>query len=228
MKPYDDDTLEADLRAAIDAGDAEQIQALGAEVDRRQQPRTLPSLHSSALWYASVGVPVFPIRVGLKKPLPKCKECWEIDCPGPEACRHELCHGLKDATTDQSRVDDWWTRMPEANIGLATGHRFDVVDIDGPLGQKSRAARWDDIFGSIDGDSIAKVLTPRPGGMHIYVPPTGDGNAAGIVPGVDYRGIGGYVLAPPSAIHPGTKDHPGTYQFLGTPSLTAAQHSMAS
>jgi bifunctional DNA primase/polymerase-like protein len=26
------------------------------------------------------------------------------------------------------------TRHPQANVGLATGHRFDVLDVDGPAG----------------------------------------------------------------------------------------------
>jgi hypothetical protein len=41
------------------------------------------------------------------------------------------------------------------------------------------------------------VYTPR-GGRHLYVAPSGDGNAANFRPGLDYRGAGGYVVAPPS------------------------------
>ena len=43
-------------------------------------------------------------------------------------------HGVKDATTNRARILAWWTRHPQANIGLATGHRFDVLDVDGPAG----------------------------------------------------------------------------------------------
>jgi hypothetical protein len=38
-------------------------------------------------------------------------------------------------------------------------------------------------------------------GFHWYVKPTGVGNRAGVLPGVDFRGRGGYVLGPPS-VHP--------------------------
>jgi hypothetical protein len=45
------------------------------------------------------------------------------------------------------------------------------------------------------------VSTPR-GGQHIYLEPLGGGNLAGVIPGIDYRGAGGYVLAPPSVLVP--------------------------
>lgn len=219
MTPLTLAEAEQDLTAAYLDGNPERIAAAEALVDKLDVPKAAPTLASAALWYVEQGFPVFPILVGRKIPSPKCVACKDKGCPGPEACGHELCHGFKDATTDRATVADWWTRFPHANIGLATGHLFDVVDVDGPLGQASRAKHWDDIFGQIDADAVAKVLTPRPGGMHLYVPPTGDGNSTSIVAGVDYRGLGGYVLAPPSVIAAGGKDHPGTYRFLGTPSL---------
>ena len=46
-------------------------------------------------------------------------------------------HGLKEATTNRARVLAWWTQQPQANIGLATGHRFDVLDVDGPTGAQA-------------------------------------------------------------------------------------------
>lgn len=202
MTPYTLKDAEQALRAALDTGDTDQITAAEALVDKLERPQPKASLPAAALWYAEQGIPVFRLLPGRKHPFPGS-------------------HGLHDATTDTSQVVEWWTATPEANIGIATGHRFDVVDIDGPLGQKSRAEHWDDIFAQIDADQVAKVLTPRPGGMHIYVPVTGVGNSQGIVTGVDYRGNGGYVVAPPSVIHAGGKDHPGHYRFLGTPDLAA-------
>jgi hypothetical protein len=187
-----------------------------AEADETKEP---PSLHSAALWYVERGIPVFALRPGRKQPLASCPACRGDQCNHPDECGHDQCHGLLDATTDLERINRWWEALPTANIGLATGVRFDVVDVDGPVGQKSRAEHWDDIFAKVDADSIAKVLTPRPGGMHIYVPVTGDQNGTNIVPSVDYRGKGGYVLAPPSVIAPGANDSPGPYRFLGTPAL---------
>lgn len=164
-----------------------------------------PPLVSAALWYATQGHPVFPCEVGGKRPLTR--------------------HGFKDATTSIDAIRRWWDLMPEANIGLPTGIRFDVVDIDGQLGQETRAKHWCDgrpgcekkcrhgLFGQMDAAAIGKVSTPRDGGMHIYLPPTAEGNAASALPGIDYRGVGGYVIAPPSVTPI------GRYSWLGTPSL---------
>lgn len=198
MRPLDLNTLETQLRAAIDRDDAAEISRLGDLIDRheRDNPKPAVTLGSAALWYASVGLHVFPLRAGSKIP-------------------HPRTHGCKDATTDSAQILQWWTEIPDSNIGIATGHLVDVVDIDGVVGQQSRTCHWDDMFAAIDHDKVAVVMTPRPGGMHIYVPAQGEGNSAGIVPAVDYRGTGGYVVAPPSVISDGA--NPGTYTFLSAP-----------
>src|SRR5262245_49991368 len=67
---------------------------------------------SAALSYAARGWPVFPCRPRAKEPLTQ--------------------HGCKDATTDPHQITQWWTRWPEANIGIATGmaSRIIVIDVD--------------------------------------------------------------------------------------------------
>ncbi|MGI8936894.1 MAG: bifunctional DNA primase/polymerase [Iamia sp.] len=130
-----------------------------------------------ALGYAGLGWPVLPLRPRAKVPTTP--------------------HGLRDATTDPDVLRGWWERWPAAGIGLTTGHAFDVLDIDGGVDVWDRfegAAPHDewDVTGPI-------VLTAR--GIHIYVAATGRGNRAGLLPSVDWRGRGGYVVAPPS-VHP--------------------------
>jgi hypothetical protein len=190
MKPYTAADAETELRAAIDRDDLEAIKRLEKVVDDLDVHPAPVSLHSAALYYASVGLHVFPLSPGSKIPF-----------KGSGGCR--------DATTDAERINAWWTGNPNANIGIATGHLVDVVDIDGFEGQASRAKNWETNFAAIDTDALAKVVTPRPGGMHIYVPATGDGNSAGIYAGIDYRGLGGYVVAPPSI------NEQGSYRFFG-------------
>lgn len=200
MKPYSMDDAEADLHNAIRADDTDEATRLGHLVDKLDEAergtRSIATLHQSALYYASCGLKVFPLSPGTKIPFKGSRGCL-------------------DATTDPDRINAWWTATPDANLGIATGHLVDVVDVDGVVGQKSRAEHWDNVFARIDSDSIGKVLTPRAGGMHLYVPATGQGNAASIVPSVDYRGAGGYVVAPPS------RTDVGAYRWLGTPDLAA-------
>lgn len=191
MKPYTLDQAEADLTAACATGDPVAIAAAAEAVDKLDIKAPTPSILAAALWYAEQGLKVFPLQPRAKIP-------------------HPGTRGFKDATDDADVIRAWWERMPNSNLGLATGRMVDVVDIDGLLGQTSRAQRWE-IFEPLH--VIAKVTTPRAGGMHLYVPAAGVGNKAGLLPGIDYRGRGGYVVAPPSV----TDD--GVYQFITPPRL---------
>jgi hypothetical protein len=74
-------------------------------------------LHEAALTYAHQGIPVFPLAPGTKVPLISAQHGGR---------------GLHDATTTLSRINAWWKACPDANVGLRTGIRFDVVDLDGP------------------------------------------------------------------------------------------------
>lgn len=154
------------LMAEMDAVDDERASRL-AEPEARLQ---------AALWYAQQGLRVFPIRPGDKRP-------------------HQGTRGLIDATDDHEQIHAWWKRWPESNVAIATGHLVDVVDIDGPEGQRSRLKHWDDYNGL---DLVGVSLTPRAGGMHLFISATGRRNGTALDPGIDYRGAGGYVVAPPS------------------------------
>jgi hypothetical protein len=135
---------------------------------------------AAALRYASQGVPVFPLAPRSKFPLISAANDG---------------HGLHDATTDAAQIQAWWTAHPNANIGLRTGVAFDVIDLDSEAAvdalESARAGR----------DRISGPVVATGKGFHYFVLPTGLGNRAGVLPGVDYRGAGGYVVAPPS-VHP--------------------------
>jgi hypothetical protein len=104
-------------------------------------------------------------------------------------------HGVRDATTNRARVLAWWTRHPQANIGLATGHRFDVLDVDGPEG--THAIR--ELAAEHGLHSSGPLVRTGGGGWHFYLAPTGLGNVHPTgLEHVDWRGRGGYVVAPPS------------------------------
>ena len=180
------DELETALHAAWALGDAEKAGEIGAQIDALPQPPAV-SVLSAALWYAQQGLHVFALSPNSKIP-------------------HKGTRGCKDATSDEPTIRAWWDRWPDSNVGIATGHLVDVVDIDGATGQQSRAQNWP-MFAGLT--VIGTVLTPRPGGMHLYVPANpAVGNGAGLLPNVDYRGNGGYVVAPPS------RTEQGSYRWL--------------
>lgn len=152
------------------------IVRLDAEDEAKHARLTAPeALAQAAAWYASQNIPVFPLQPRDKRPMPGSR-------------------GFKDATTDLEIIHEWWTTTPTANIGMPTGHMFDVIDVDGPDGYRSLADLRD--AGALP-PILGKVITPR-GGQHLYTPPTGDGNTTAVWPGIDYRGAGGYVVIPPS------------------------------
>jgi hypothetical protein len=116
-------------------------------------------------------------------------------------------HGVTDATCNRARILAWWTRHPQANIGLACGHAFDVLDVDGPAG--AQALR--ELAATHGFQSSGPLVRTGGGGWHFYLTPTGLGNLhpQGLEH-VDWRGRGGYVVAPPSRHASG---HP--YQWAG-------------
>lgn len=194
--------------AAGDDAEADRLEALIDEADSAP-----PRLTEAAGLYASWGWPVFPLKA-------PCGPTGCGKCAGGTLCakRPASRHGFKDATTDADRIFAWWSRHPRSNIGLATGHAFDVIDVDGcggPSGHpvagvwalhklEREAAEHVNERGVADGrgrlpDCHGRAMTAS-GGVHLYVRASGRGNKAALRPGIDYRGLGGYVVAPPSTL----------------------------
>lgn len=142
---------------------------------------------TAALAYARHGIPVLPVHT----PAPGGCSCAQAACDRPG--KHpRLRHGLTDATTDPRRIEMWWARWPEANIGLRTGVVMDVADIDSVEG-------WHSLRHLLAGAlPTGPQVRTGGGGWHFWFAPTGYGNRVRLLAGVDWRGAGGYVLAPPS------------------------------
>ena len=162
---------------------------------------TADLMHQWAQWYAAEGWPVLPLHVPTSYGAKDGPDRAECSC-GKGSCRSQGKHprtpdGLDAATTDPATVSQWWGRWPGANIGLRTGVCFDVLDMDGMDALDALdAAAPDDAGDTIRGP---RALTGR--GIHYYIAPTGEGNRASLVvkgSGLDWRGAGGYVVAPPS------------------------------
>lgn len=170
-------TAEDHLRQALDLGDPRWIDVACREVDEADHAPTGYSMLQAALYYASIGLHVFPLSPGSKLPLKESR-------------------GFEDATTDPAQLRRWWKEDDTRNVGIATGHLVDVIDVDG----YEALCTWVKLEDTPP--VLGVVSTPREGGLHYFIPATGMGNRAGLAKGVDidYRGIGGYVVAPPSRL----------------------------
>lgn len=132
-----------------------------------------------AFWYAQKGLSVIPIVPGDKRPLGKWAQ-YQRERAAPE------------------QIKKWWTDTPDANVGIVTGEISDlaVIDIDSEEGQQNIEQYLPEQF-------LAPTVTTPRGGKHYYCKHTpGIGNKVGVIPGTDFRGEGGYIVAPPS--HNGT------------------------
>jgi hypothetical protein len=112
--------------------------------------------------------------------------------------------GFKDATTDRDQIIAWWTKWPDANIGIRTGEASNlvVIDVDAKPGKHGAAtlAALEEESGSLP--ETATVLTSGHGRhyyfTHAFMASTGVG-ALGL--NIDVQSDGRYVVAPPS-VHP--------------------------
>lgn len=157
-------------------------------------------LLTAARWWASLGVPVFPLHHPIDQDDDLACSCGRGPaCPSP--AKHPLTpNGLNDATTDLEQIDRWWHRWPQANIGLRTGVTFDLLDIDGPTG----FSELEHLTSALGGEpeAIAVCESGRAdGGRHYFVQPAGRKALAGgrtSPAGIDVKGDGGYVVGAPS------------------------------
>lgn len=155
-------------------------------------------LPAAAARLADAGVPVFPCVPSGKRPLVE--------------------HGFHEASTDARQVASWWRLWPTANIGVPTGAAsgIDVVDVDRKAAGSGFAAFDRARRAGLATGWAALVRTPS-GGMHAYYPadpdrPQPSWQAARAH--VDFRGTGGYVLVPPSAVAM-VGDLRGRYELIG-------------
>jgi hypothetical protein len=140
--------------------------------------------------YAALGFPVVPMHT--PRPGGRCS-CPDQACLDPG--KHPRLRGWTQlATTDPAVVGEWWRRWPQANLALATGRRFDVLDLDGDQGVEALRA----VLSITPTEHPGPVARTGGGGWHLLYAPTGLGNRVGVLPGMDWRGRGGLVVAPPS------------------------------
>jgi hypothetical protein len=133
---------------------------------------------AAALELCRRGYAVFPCSATTKRPLTK--------------------HGFHDASKDEEQVVHWWRQYNKALIGLPTGevNNLLVLDVD------TKAGDVDEVIEQLEQECDARFRGPRVAtlhhGRHVYF--SDDARirigAGRFRPGVDWRGRGGYVIAP--------------------------------
>ena len=150
----------------------------------------------AALAYAACGWLVLPVHT----PLEEGCSCGG-DC-GASAGKHPRTrHGLKEANRNLDLIWKWWRRWPDANIGILTGResRIVVLDVDARHDGERSLEVLEATY-----DRLPPTLTAHSGGggRHLYFQHPGGHMTTsaqlGGLSGLDIRGDGGYIVAPPS------------------------------
>lgn len=146
--------------------------------------------------YAASGWPVFPTH-GIQNGRCSCNSA--CSSPGKHP---RIKGGLTQATTDHAVIERWFRRWPTANVAIRTGKEAGLVVVDVDPDHGGLASLRELIKDNAPLPPTMTVATGS-GGLHFYFQHPGDEihNSAGtrLGPGLDVRGDGGYVIAPPSA-----------------------------
>jgi putative DNA primase/helicase len=187
------------------------------ELRMRSDPAALPpdtaSLVDWALWYAARGWHVLPCHA------PTAAGCSCHQKCGSVGKHPRTKNGLSDATTDPATIRRWWTWWPRANVAIRTGAVSGLVVLDEDSYKGGDASR----------EALERIYRPLPetvqqltggGGVHYFFAHPGTPVKNGVEtlgPGLDIRGDGGYVIAPPS-LHASGK--PYTWELMHHPDET--------
>ncbi|MGH1502822.1 MAG: bifunctional DNA primase/polymerase [Acidimicrobiales bacterium] len=141
----------------------------------------MTSMIEAALAYAEAGWPVFPVGGGDERKEPFIKG-WNTK-----------------ASTDPDQVRKWWTKWPDANIGIITGKRLGLWVLDIDLDKEGETNLEVLLFkndATLDPVCVART---GGGGRHLYFKyEEGLRNRASVEGGIDVRAEGGFVVVPPS------------------------------
>ena len=138
----------------------------------------LSELGQAALAYARKGLSIIPIQPDAKAP---ALVEWKP---------------YQEQKADEAQIAEWWTNNANANVAVVTGSVSDLsaIDIDGGPGMKS--------FQDHLVDRLPQTrIHDSPKGKHMLFRYNADlKQGAGLLPGVDVRNDGGYLMLPPSVV----------------------------
>lgn len=159
-----------------------------------QKPKatSTPDMLAAALEYARKGWPVFPLH----EPVGGGCSCRTPNCD--DIGKHPRTeHGKNDATTDEKLIHSWWTKWPNANIGLWC-RDFVVVDVDpqhgGDISMEGLFATKADRHGF----ETLEANTGGGGKHYVFKAPGFPVSSSAIARGVDIKAEGGYIVVEPS------------------------------
>jgi hypothetical protein len=155
----------------------------------------------AALEWAERGYPVLPLHSADSQGRCSClKKCSHAG----KHPRERAGNDFDAATTDEAQVREWWSRWPDANIGVPTGRQTNLLVVDLDKGG-DEAARAEFIVGrGVWGAAV--VVGTGSGGRHFWfsrpdvtgrLSHGGDGSPFGIE-GIHFRCDGGLIVVPPS------------------------------
>lgn len=152
--------------------------------------------------YLSLGMAVLPVHAPVVSGDMTGCSCGKTNCRQP--AKHPVArlvpHGLKNASKEIATIEPWFSEG-RCNIGIATGATSGIVvlDIDSRHDGYETLAKLEERHGTLP--ATWRFLTGG-GGEHILFRHPGDkriANSAGTLGhGIDVRGDGGYIVAPPS------------------------------
>ncbi|WP_158234689.1 bifunctional DNA primase/polymerase [Lentibacillus sediminis] len=134
---------------------------------------------------------------------------WEVFPLVPKSKKPITEHGFQDATKDGKQIINWWKKYPDANIGIATGTAsgFFALDVDPRHNGDVTLEELLDHY-QVFPDTV-QAITGSGGSHYLFKYREGVRSRNDLQPGIDIKGDGGYIVAPPS-IHPDTGE---TYEW---------------
>jgi hypothetical protein len=130
-------------------------------------------------------------------------------------------HGVWDATRNPATLRRWYAEHPEGNLAWAVGPDRLVVDEDGELGRST--------LNNLELPRTRENATGRAdGGRHLIYSTSRPCGNQGDLPGVDLKGVGGYVVVAPSRHYTGASYQTGDSHISGAPSWAETAAGVAS
>lgn len=156
-----------------------------------ETPADAPDTLRYALGYARRGWPVCPLHT----PTPAGCSCRRADCPS--IGKHpRLQNGILGASRDPDVISGWWAMWPAANLAIATGRGLFVLDVDPSKGGADSLDALEEQHGKLP--PTVQAITGTGSHFLFAVDREVRCSASKFRPGLDVRGDGGYIVAPPS------------------------------